>query len=220
VLERLAGELRGCIGSDQIGFPVEQRLIGTRRSITFLTTALPADYQYKFYRESEDLPPAQHDLRLLSYELWVDEETKDEDGNPLIGGIKRVEKKTLNQHLVNEEDPLQLRTDLWSHEMGYLEFRYFDGVEWDTKWEVTDGNSLPQLVQITVGYDNATEEELNDDDLQIYPLADYPLGNPSEHRDRYSTIVKIPAADKFFSSRVQRLGSQLTDQLGVGGVSK
>src|SRR4051812_3458091 len=43
VLDRLAAELRGCIGSDQIGFPIEQRLAGTRRSITFLTTALPAE---------------------------------------------------------------------------------------------------------------------------------------------------------------------------------
>lgn len=216
VLDTLAAELRGCVGIDQVGFPVEQRLTGDRRSINFLTTALPPESAYQFYRESEQLPPGQHDLRMVGYNLWVDPNNQTEEGEPIVGGIVRTEKKTLNQFLVDEEEPLQLRNDLWSHELGFLEFRYFDGAEWDTKWDVTEGNSLPQLVQITIGFEPVTRSEYEDLDLQEYPLEQFPLGDDQPHRDRYSVIVKIPAADKFFSSRLQRVGKQLSDQLGVG----
>jgi prepilin-type N-terminal cleavage/methylation domain-containing protein len=190
-------------------------LIGNRRNITFLTARLPAGHQYEFIGVDELPPPAQHDLTQVSYWLWVDPEDTDEDGEPIIGGIMRTEKKTLNQFLVEFDDPLDVRNDLWSPELGYLEFRYFDGVEWDTVWDVTKGNSLPQLIQVTVGFGPCTNDELEDRDLEEYPLIDYPYGDDRVHRDRYSIIVRIPAADKFFSSRVNRqLGQGLPEQLG------
>jgi hypothetical protein len=242
VLMRIAAELRGCPGLEEFSFPIEQPLveedildeaedierptvaagsvpllIGTRRSITFLTTTLPAEHQYEFYRETANVPPAQHDLRQVSYWLWVDPEETDEEGEPIIGGIVRTEKKTLNQFIVELDDPLDVRNDLWSHELGYIEFRYFDGVEWATTWEVTEGNSLPQLIQVTVGFESCTSYELNNEDLNDYPIEEYPYGDDLPHADRYSMIVRMPAADKFFSSRVQRVGQQLAEQLGVEG---
>lgn len=219
VLERLASELRGCLGKEQLGFgqteedQVEQRLVGERRSITFMTTAMPERGQYRFYEESDELPPAVHDLRLLTYRLWVDPENTTEDGEPIVGGVLRTEMRTFNQFVVEEDDPRDIRTDVWSHELGYLEFRYFDGVEWDTKWDITEGNSLPQLVEIIVGFDTISADELNDADLEQHPLTERPEFNPN----RYSTIVKIPAADKFFGSRFQRVGKQFSEQLGVEG---
>jgi len=244
VLSRVAAELRGCVGFEEIGFPIEQPLVeeefldefdeveeapvlaeqkvpllvGDRRHITFLTTRLPAAHQYDFFREAVEPPPAQHDLTQVSYWLWVDPEETDEEGDPIIGGIIRTEKKTLNQFLVELEDPLDVRNDLWSHELGYLEFRYFDGVEWSVSWNVTQGNSLPQLIQVTVGFEPCTADELENRDLDDYPLEEYPYGDDREHSDRYSIIVRIPAADRFFSSRVQRVGQELTEQLGVEGL--
>lgn len=219
VLGRLATELRSCVGLEEIGFPVEQQLVGDRRSITFLTVTLPDKQLYQFFGEFDDLPPGQHDLRELSYELWIDPDDTTEDGEPLVGGIIRTEKKTLNQFLIDEEDPLQLRRDLWSHELGYLEFRYFDGVEWSTTWEVAEGNSLPQAIQITVGFDSLTQHELDDEDLSQYPIdnPDYALGDDLEHPDRYSVIVRLPAADRLFSSRLQRVGDEFSEQFGIEG---
>lgn len=164
-------------------------LIGNRRNITFLTARLPAEHQYEFISVDEMPPPAQHDLTQASYWLWVDPEETDEDGEPIIGGIMRTEKKTLNQFLVEFDDPLDVRNDLWSPELGYLEFRYFDGVEWDTVWDVTKGNSLPQLIQVTVGFEPCTNDELDNRDLDEYPLIDYPYGDDKVHSDRYSIIV-------------------------------
>ncbi len=218
VLNKIESELRGCVGSDQIGFPVEQRLAGDRRSINFLTTALPKDTDYVFRDETETPPPAAHDLRLVSYSLWVDQNNTDENGEPIVGGIIRSEKQTLNQYVVDETNPLAIRNDLWSHELAYLEFRYFDGVEWDTKWDITEGNSLPQLVMVTVGFKPITSEELDNSDLSTYPVDQYPFGPDEVKTDRYTAVVRLPAADKFFGSRIQRVGKQLTDQLGVGGV--
>ena len=75
-------------------------LIGNRRNITFLTARLPAEHQYEFISADEEPPPAQHDLTQVSYWLWVDPEETDEDGEPIIGGIMRTEKKcaTLSGH--------------------------------------------------------------------------------------------------------------------------
>ncbi|MBN2447664.1 MAG: hypothetical protein JXO22_13100, partial [Phycisphaerae bacterium] len=161
----------------------------------------------------------QHDLVQLHYRLWVDPEETTEDGNPMVGGILRQVKRTLNQVIVDEENPEQLRTDNWAPELGYLEFRYFDGVEWTTTWDVTAGNSLPQMIQITVGYENITTAEWEDDDLEVYPIEDYPFGPDKEDIDRYSVLVRMPTADRFFGSRLQRLGQQMgTDEvMGVEG---
>ncbi|MBI5865776.1 MAG: hypothetical protein HZB38_14990 [Planctomycetes bacterium] len=220
VLQEIERGIRSTVGFEKIGFPSaqgEQRLAGTRRNISFLTAVLPDRDQYRFYGASENPPPAKHDLRMVSYSLWVDPNEKTEEGEPIVGGIIRAEKKTLNQFIVNEDDPLDVRNDLLSPELGYLEFRYFDGVEWDTKWDITDGNSLPQLIQVTVGYKSMTQDEADDVDLQTYPVTDYPFGDPVPHDDRYTVIVRVPSADRYFGSRVSRVGKQYSEQLGVTG---
>lgn len=220
LLAQIEAEIRGTVGFDKIGFPAaqgEQRLAGERRSLTFLTTALPAKDQFKFLGISDNPPPAKHDLRLISYSLWIDPNNKTEEGEPVVGGIVRTEKRTLNQYIVNEDDPLDIRNDLISPEMGYLEFRFFDGVEWDTKWDISDGNSLPQLIMVTVGFKSILQDELDSHDLEAYPVLDYPYGDPNPRDDRYSIIVRLPAADKFFGSRVSRVGKQMSEQFGVTG---
>lgn len=221
VLSRMETELRGCVGMSH-GFPVEQRLAGDRRSITFMTTALPSDLQYQSFRESEKdaLPPGQHDLRVLGYRLWVDPENQDENGQPIVGGIVRTEKRTLNQFIVEEDDPLQLREDLWAHEFGYLEFRYYDGFEWDTVWDVTQGNSLPHAVMVTLGFKPLSTDELENRDLDQFPIADYPFGDEQEHPDRYSLVIRLPAADQGFGAHVRRAANSARDAMGVEGGPK
>lgn len=253
VLERMADELRGCLGVEQFGFPigagmsatdesvymvedeqaadaegeadatepqsVQPRLVGGRRNISFLTTALASRDLYEFFGEFDALPPGQHDLREVGYQLWIDPENETEDGEPIVSGILRTEKKTLNQYIIEQDDPETLRHDVWSAELQYLEFRYFDGVDWTTEWQLNEGNPLPQLIQITVGYEPITQVELDDEDLTTYPLdnPDYALNDGQTHPDRYSIIVRIPAADRFFSSRLQRKGQEFSDMFGVEG---
>lgn len=220
-LERISDELRGVLGGEELRFPVEQRLIGTRRSIEFLTTEMADRSQYEFYDESEEPPPARHDVQWVSYALWVEEEMTTEDGNPMVGGILRTLRRTLSQAIIDEDEPLQQRNDNWAPELGYLEFRYYDGVEWHTEWEIVEGNSLPQMIMITVGYDSITMSDWQDFDLDDYPIEEYPLG-PDEaiSVDRYSVLVRLPAADRFFSSRLQTLGQSMTEGFGVEGLDQ
>jgi type II secretory pathway pseudopilin PulG len=215
VLERISAELRGCIGVDKINFPLQQ-FVGERRKITFVTTPLPPRKAYDLISEPQLQPNLQDDLREITYELWIDPDETTEDGEPLVGGILRTERQAINPYIPESEVPedqdlIYLRRDLWSHELGYLEFRYFDGVEWSTTWSVTSGNPLPQLVQITVGFDSLTREELEDQDLHTYPLDRYPLGPDVPNYDHYATIVRLPAADQTFASRLHRVSDEVTE---------
>ena len=223
VLLRMAAELQAAVGLDQVDFPV-QRFVGERRKLTFLTTPLPPSHSYAFYRESElpDQPAPRHDLREVTYELWIDPAQTTDEGDPLVGGIIRTERRAIRPFIAEEqaaedEDLLYLRHDLWSPELGYLEFRYFDGAEWTTQWQVTRGNPLPHLVQITVGYDSITRDQLEDQDLQTYPPDRYPLGPPTSNPNRYSLIVRLPAADQMFTARAYRLGQEVEQLFITGG---
>lgn len=217
----LAGQLGDLLGGGEAGVAQAEPLpllIGTRRSITYITTQMPDEARYDFFDEAADVPPGRHDFTQVSYRLWIDPEETDEEGEPIVGGLIRTEKRTLNQFLIDLEEPLQVRNDLWAPEIGYLEFRYFDGAEWTTTWNVTQGNSLPQLIQVTIGFDTITNDELEDRDLDQYPLEQYPFGDEDFRPQRYTVIIRLPAADRFFSSRMQRLGQEMSDQLGLEGL--
>lgn len=212
VVGRIADELRAAVAIEQFGFEQMQQFVGDRRSISFVTTPLPADSTYKFVRESENPPVFKHDLMQVSYELWIDPEEETDEGDPIVVGILRTQQQALDPYeteadLPEGEDVGYLRRDLWSYELGYLEFRYFDGAEWTTTWNVAEGNRLPHLIQITVGFDSLTQEEYDDQDLEEYPIdmEEYPLGPPDTNPDRYSVLVRLPAADEMFSARMNRM---------------
>lgn len=214
VLARMSAELEDAVGVETVGFPV-QIFTGDRRKITFVTAPLPSSSAYAFFRESETTALPEQDLREVTYELWIDPDKTTEDGQPLVGGILRTERRAVTPSVTEEEatdekqDLQYLRHDLWSYELGYLEFRYYDGVEWATTWQVTSGVPLPHLVQITVGFDSLTKDELEDQDLQTYPVDQFPTGPDVPSPNRFSTIVRIAAADQMFTTHVQRLSDQV-----------
>lgn len=212
VLDRLAAELRACPGIEPQGLPAGPRLTGDRRSISFLTLRLPRREEYAFFDIFDQPPAEQPDLVQVRYQLWVDPTETTEDGEPIVGGIVRTETRLRPQRIIDEENPLEVRNDLWSPEIGYLEFRYFDGVEWDTKWPPQQGNTLPQAIRITVGFQTITRDELEDADLEAYPPDQFPYGDDQPHPDRYSVIVRLPAADRFLMSRIQRSMQQMMSQ--------
>lgn len=223
-LRTMTMELQNAVAAESFGFPI-QKFHGDRRSITFVTTPLPPKHSYTFYRESEwDFKPTvQHDLIEVTYMLWIDPNDTTEEGDPVVGGILRTERRALKPYETEEdvpegEDLLYLRHELRAPELGYLEFRYFDGVDWTTTWEVAEGNPLPHLVQITVGFDSLKQEELEDQDLEQYPLDQYPLGPDVEEINRFRVMVRIPGADQMFTSRAQRLGSEIEQQFITGGL--
>jgi prepilin-type N-terminal cleavage/methylation domain-containing protein len=230
ILTRMSEELRNALPLEKTGFPL-QTFSGDRRRVTFLASPMPALDTYTFYRESEltGRSAPQADLREITYELWIDPEKTGEGGEPIVGGILRTERRAVNpsvreELLADEADDLYyVRHELWAHELGYLEFRYFDGVEWAAQWEVAEGNPLPHLVQISVGFNSLTRDQLDNQDLERINRDEYPLATNLENpevpnADYYTTIVRIAAADVTFASHMNRMAGDAEEVYQFGGI--
>jgi hypothetical protein len=187
---------------------------GDERMITLQTVVLPDKAVYLKRTIRDEPPPAQCDLRQVQYYLAYDEdETYDyADGTSASApmGLVRREIKTLYQTAVFENLAESVDLDLISPEMKYIRFRYFDGVDWVDKWDIAKdvegrmGNSLPQAVEITVGYKELApkeEEEMDFDEED----SDLTPSLPEEYDPRtYTVLVRLPQADPFLGSRMMR----------------
>lgn len=150
LLDRMASEIRQTVRivpGDGIGFQ------GTQDKITIVTSRLPENYAFhRFNPETEQLPPAQLDIKRITYELLWDEEEVDDEGVALCHGMWRTEQKTFdpNPSFVsgNSDDPLDddpeeqqpvhkpIDAELIAPEIKYLKFEYFTGNKWIDRWKV------------------------------------------------------------------------------------
>ncbi len=200
---------------------------------------LPENDCYAEYDLLTDvLPPAKADVRLIEYRLIVDEENKDENGEPLVHGLFRSEQKTLLQWVVMQTEgsdsmpdsaldegggegdmgadagPSGIEGELMAPEIKYLKFSFFDGRDWTDQWVGMDnqGNALPQAVRITIGRYPLTEEERAMEESIISQLDDEKRREIEyEHPDRVSMIVRLKQADRFLNSRLANAKNQFGD---------
>ena len=111
--------------------------------------------------------------------------------------------------------------ELYSQDIHYTRFCYYDGYTWWDRWNVTGENPLPQLIQITIGFndhpplgedlgqDEDNEEFcecLNKDPVDCVPLAE----------GEYLAVVRVTQADPLFRSRVSREGQALVEEMMSG----
>lgn len=221
VAMKIAEEIRsanGFVGSIGPG------ISGERRTITLQTVALP-DKELFWQRSIKDQPlPAQCDVRQVQYYLAYDQEQSHDYPDGTQGwapmGLVRREIRTLFQTAVFENKSETVDLDLLAPEMKYLRFRYFDGVDWIDKWDIgkdmegKGGNSLPQAVEVTVGYTELPPEEqkkldLEEEDPDLVPSIPEPYS-----AETYTVVVRLPQADTFFGSRLMR--AQRRSRMGVG----
>ncbi len=198
-------------------------VVGERRIITLQTVTHP-DKELFYKRSIKDDPlPAQCDIRQVQYYLAYDTDEQHDypDGTQASAplGLVRREIKTLYQAAIIERQPEVVDLDLLAPEMKYLRFRYFDGVDWIDKWDIgrdiegRTGNSLPQAVEVTVGYTELPPEEEEDFDLEDDP--DLVPSIPEPYSPQTVTImVRLPQADTFFGSRLMR--AQRRSRTGTG----
>jgi len=110
--------------------------------------------------------------------------------------------------------------ELYAPEIRFIRFCYYDGYQWWDDWQVSGENPLPQLVQVTIGFeahppcgeefgqDKINEEFcecLNKDPVDCEPLP----------KDQFSTIVRVTGADPLFRSRVSRESQSVIDQMAT-----
>ena len=117
------------------------------------------------------------------------------------------------------KNPDAIDLDLLAPEIKYVRFRYFDGVDWIDKWDIgadmegSLGNSLPQAVEITVGYGELPPPEEEEDDLDEDP--DLIPSEPEVYsRESYTVMIRLPQSDTFFGSRMMR--AQRRSRRGTG----
>ncbi len=180
-----------------------------------IQTVVLTDPQLYIHRSVKEEPlPGQSDIREVQYYLAYDEDETyvypdDTEASAPLGLVRR-EIQTLNQVTVDETDQEDVDLDLLAPELKYVRFRYFDGVEWVDKWDIGDspeggaGNSLPQAVEVTVGYAPALappeEEDLDlEEDPDLIPSEPEPYSPQT-----YTVTVRLPQADTFFGSRIMR----------------
>jgi hypothetical protein len=197
---------------------------GERRVLTLQTVTMP-DKELFYQRSIKDEPlPAQCDIRQVQYYLAYDEDDTHTypDGTeaPAPLGLVRREIKTLFQSTQLETQAESVDLDLLAPEMKYLRFRYFDGIDWVDKWDIGNdgagkgGNSLPQAVEVTVGYtplppEDSDKSNLDEQDLDMVPSEPEPYS-----AETVTVVVRLPQADTFFGSRLMR--AQRRSTMGSG----
>lgn len=223
VLSRIVSELRQSSGFVP-GFG--PGVFGGEDRVEINTVTVP-DRKLSEQRSVRDQRlPGQFDLSQVRYYIAWDEQNVDTNGDPRALGLVRRENRTYLRDVVfSSDDEVVEATDdaeasykeeLYAPEIKFLEVYYFDGARWWDKWELTQGNTLPQMIQVTVGFipelpdaekiDVVDEDFLkNEDDLE--PLAE----------DRYSVMVRLPQADLFFGSRMSREASAQSEAAATGG---
>ena len=196
-------------------------VIGDRYDLTVQTIDVPSRELLRRRDRFENPLPGQHDLKQVRYFIAWDEDIVDEEGIPLALGLVRQELKTLRQAVVvsgdvdevevedeDEDVERSFRLQLYAPEIKYLEFRYFDGADWHRDWAITQGNALPQMIRVTLGYETQMPEDLEvgfeDEDFEFEEDEIFP-------RRSYTAYVRLMQADTFFGSRITRAAFDLAE---------
>lgn len=219
ILERMSREVRQAVGNVP-GYGVG--VFGYKDRIEVNTLVMPDRKLSEVQSIRQRKIPPQFDLQQIRYYVAWDEENLTEDGDPRALGLVRRESKTyLRDALVVseeaeesaeevEEAQMAFKEELYAPEIRFLELKYFDGATWWDDWELTQGNSLPQLVRITIGFEpvipesedmDIVEDDFLEDEDEIDPLPG----------DRYSILVRPVQADVFFGSRMSREVSSFSE---------
>lgn len=221
ILERMAREVRQAVGNVP-GYGVG--VFGYKDRIEVNTLVMPDRKLSEVQTVRQRKLPPQFDLQQIRYYIAWDEENLTDDGDPRALGLVRRESKTyLRDAIVTseeaeesaeevEEAQMAFKEELYAPEIRFLELKYFDGATWWDDWELTQGNSLPQLVRITIGFEPVIPEDQELDIVEDDFLEDEDDIDPLP-ADRYSILVRPEQADVFFGSRMSREASSFTEGL-------
>jgi hypothetical protein len=219
ILNRIADEIRQASGNASGYGP---GIIGGPNAISVNTVTLPTKELMRKRSIMQQQVAKQFDIQEARYYIAWDEENLDDNNDPRALGLVRRVTRTFNQAIIIEgeegtDEAAAIKEELYAPEIKFLEFRYFDGATWWDRWEEYNGNSLPQIVRITVGYTPILPEEYEEFEL----VDDNFLRDESEQEelppDQYTTFVRLVQADIFFGSRLSREASAFSEsEEGIG----
>jgi len=222
VLDRMARELRQASGFVPTYGP---GVIGYEHAVSINTVVLP-DKKLMYPRSIKDRQEVgQFDLQEVRYYIGWDEENTNSNGDPrALGLVRRVSKTFLRDAIIegdesedagDEEQAVAVKEELYAPEIKYIEFKYFDGATWWDDWEIKQGNSLPQIVRVTVGFVPVLPEEEELDLVEDDFLRDESEQEPLA-ADRFAMFIRLVQADTFLGSRLTREASAFTSSESAG----
>jgi prepilin-type N-terminal cleavage/methylation domain-containing protein len=126
---------------------------------------------------------------------------------------------------LDQQDELEVEDEihfqeLYAPEIRFLRFCYYDGNKWWDKWDVGGENPLPQLIQVTIGYEPQTpfgQEFQMEEEIEEFCtcMNEDPIDCELLPGDQYTIVVRLEQADLFFRSRVARESKAFIDNLGM-----
>jgi hypothetical protein len=120
-----------------------------------MTAALPGQAAWSVTGITETPPPAQSDIRLVSYGLLTAE---DEQGQLVIYGLDQQTQRLLNAKTDEQAQASEagatadsggVQSVLLLPAAKFVRFRYWDGSQWQPQWQ--DQQTLPMAVEIALG---------------------------------------------------------------------
>jgi prepilin-type N-terminal cleavage/methylation domain-containing protein len=107
--------------------------------------------------------------------------------------------------------------ELYSPEVKYLRFCYFDGSKWWDSWHVQGESPLPQMVQVTLGFEGQAPfgEEFESEENEEFCtcLNEDPVDCERLGSDQVSRVVRLVQSDPLFRSRITREGQAFMDKM-------
>lgn len=112
--------------------------------------------------------------------------------------------------------------ELYAPEIRYMRLCYYDGNKWWNDWDVQGERPLPQLIQVTIGFEPHAPygQKLGLDDAEeeiVDRICDCMNEDPSDceplPEDQYTMTVRLEQADMFFRSRITRESQSMLQEL-------
>lgn len=108
-------------------------------------------------------------------------------------------------------DPSQGGGELLAPEVNYLEFAYFDGLEWYTEWDSEQMGGLPVAIEITIGVDTYGSAATPSEDVS--KQIDAVMTDQAQFR--YRMVVHLPAAQPALPAEEEAIDSEGMEAVGL-----
>jgi hypothetical protein len=143
-------------------------------------------------------PDIVSDVKTVAYFLQIDESQAVSVGladrpTDIGAGLIRREMDRAMTSFASQNgtlDPSAGGGSMLAPEVNYLEFRYFDGLEWQVEWDSEEMGGLPVAVEITVGIDPTSGKD--PETLEVTEATELATADMNEYL--YRLVVHLPAA--------------------------
>jgi hypothetical protein len=176
-------------------------LFGNQYELQVDVSRLPRVDQYEAALAATaagQMPDIVSDVKTVAYFLQTDDSTEvsvglaDTTTATGSGLVRRSMDRAVTSFSASggDLDPSAGGGSMLAPEVNYLEFRYFDGLEWQVEWDSEEMGGLPVAVEITIGIDPTGGADPQT--LDVTEVNDLAMEDMNEYL--YRLVVHLPVA--------------------------